>query len=128
MNLKYGNRNGQWKHGLCKCGGSCKFCCMVSCLGPVTFAMNAKSAGLGSGLLWLMADWCSPCSSCWARTIIRGKVREIHDIPGSCCKDCCVTFWCGPCTTCQDAAQLGSMNPAYSVISGKVQPITDQPL
>ena len=43
-------------------------------------------------------------------------------------QDCCVTFWCGPCTTCQDAAQLGSMNPAYSVLSGQVQPITDQPL
>ena len=21
MNLKYGMRNGEWKHGLCKCGG-----------------------------------------------------------------------------------------------------------
>ena len=42
--------------------------------------------------------------------------------------DCCITFWCGPCTVCQEAAQLGSMNAAYSSINGQVQPITEQPL
>ena len=47
---------------------------------------NLDTEHIFSGLLWLIADWCSPCSSCYARSIVRGKVREINDIPGSCCK------------------------------------------
>ena len=36
--------------------------------------------------------------------------------------------WCGPCTICQNAAQIGSMDQAFSPFFPKVKPITVQPI
>ena len=63
---------------------SCKFCCMVCYAEPLVFGRTAEKLGLGSGILWVMANWCC-ISCCISRTLIRGKVRATNRIPGSGC-------------------------------------------
>lgn len=63
---------------------SCKFCCMGCYAEPLIFGRTVEKLGLGSGILWVMANWC--CISCFiSRTLIRGKVRASNRIPGSGC-------------------------------------------
>jgi len=51
---------------------------------PLIFGRTVEKLGLGSGILWVMANWC--CISCFiSRTLIRGKVRALNRIPGSGC-------------------------------------------
>jgi len=37
---------------------------------------------------------------------LRTKLRERHNIPGSCGEDFCTAFWCGPCTVTQLLGQM----------------------
>ena len=47
--------------------------------------MNAEAAGLGNGVLWLIAANFDIVSCCCARTLVRMNIREQHNIPGTCC-------------------------------------------
>lgn len=51
---------------------------------------------------------------------LRGLVRQLYSIPGSCCDDCCRSFFCQPCVITQLVGQLWlepSKTPGCSISS-----------
>jgi Cys-rich protein (TIGR01571 family) len=48
-------------------------------------------------------------------TRTRMYVRDLYNIPGSCCADCCTSFWCPPCSVCQMARHTADYHAYGSV-------------
>lgn len=110
-------KTGEWEEGLCGCCSSCvPNCCMVSFCPCVSVAQVAKRLRIAPYIVALLASFLSifagvgilHCIFVWQ---LRSKTRDLFQIPGSCCGDCCAATFCSCCALAQVASHVKSYEP-----------------
>jgi len=96
-----------WRSDLCNCcdGGCCRCCYVFACTACAAGDVAARIGG-SYCIDCFVAGYMFPCVSicCWADT--RSKVRNVTNVPGDCCTDCCVMCFCTCCAILQELNHL----------------------
>ena len=94
-----------WQHGLFGCFDDMKTCIIAYILPAYVFGKNAEKVG-ESCILCALALYV-PGLNIFARTKVRGLIRESKGIEGSCFNDLLMCLFCCSCTLIQEAQEVG---------------------
>eukprot|EP01006_Ploeotia_vitrea_P063577 TRINITY_DN85820_c0_g1_i1.p1 TRINITY_DN85820_c0_g1~~TRINITY_DN85820_c0_g1_i1.p1 ORF type:complete len:172 (+),score=10.82 TRINITY_DN85820_c0_g1_i1:111-626(+) len=107
-----GGGGGAWSAGLFSCFDDPAQCLLVWCCPCIPYGKtHAYVHGTPSDwvlwafLFWLVADL-TGCQFVM-ELLMRMRLREMHSIPGSTLKDCCIAYWCLCCSIQQTAREVG---------------------
>jgi len=93
----------EWNYSLCSCAkGDCGHCCCGAYCFPCQTYKSAERMGK-NGCLYALLGMVMPCVPL---IMMRGDLRDQHNIEGSTCNDAMASMCCGACVSCQIANEL----------------------
>jgi len=99
----HGAGGDEWNYTTCSCAkGDCGHCCCGYFCFPCQTYQNAERMGK-NGCLYFLLTCVMPCVPL---LIMRGDIRDQHNIEGSTFGDCMASTCCGACVSCQIANEL----------------------
>jgi Cys-rich protein (TIGR01571 family) len=102
-----------FQHGLFGCFDNCGLCVITYFVPCLTAGRNAEAVG-ESCFLYGCLSILGPVGI-WSRGKIRGQIREMKGIEGTCLMDCLLHWACGLCALIQEAQEVeGQQLPAAS--------------
>lgn len=87
---------------LCGCCSNIPVCLWAMCVPGGICCMQASAVSKATHMGACVPYMLICCLGVIGAAINRGKIRQIYEIEGSCCNDCCTWIWCGPCAACQE--------------------------